>query len=180
MSSLGQIVSAPVMPLGKQQWYAVHTRPRHEKKAAQEIAAKGVGCFLPLVTERHHWSDRCKVIQTPLFSCYLFVTFDPVVTNRIAVLSTPGVLGFIGSNHQPTPIPQNEIDNVRAVLGSAAKFTDCPFLKVGQRVRIRGGALDGVEGILTARSGEDCLVISIDAIQRSLSLRIEGYNIEPA
>jgi hypothetical protein len=46
-------------------------------------------------------------------------------------------------------------------------------------VRIRSGALDGVEGILTARSGESTLVVSVDAIQRSLAVRIEGYDVEP-
>jgi transcription antitermination factor NusG len=53
-----------------------------------------------------------------------------------------------------------------------------PFLQVGQRIRIRGGALDGVEGIFQSRNGEDALVVSVNAIQRSLSVSIRGYNIE--
>jgi hypothetical protein len=55
-----------------------------------------------------------------------------------------------------------------------------PFLKIGQRVRIRGGALDGVEGILVSRNGNDTLVISVDAIQRSLAVSVQGYEVEPA
>ncbi len=55
-----------------------------------------------------------------------------------------------------------------------------PFLKIGQRVRIRSGALDGLEGILVSRNGDHTLVISIDAIQRSLAVRVEGYEVEPA
>lgn len=179
MCSVGQIVSPHLMPVCDEQWFAVQTRPRHEKKAAQEITSKGIVAFLPLVTERHHWSDRCKVVQTPLFSCYLFVALDPLLTNRIAVLSTPGVLGLVGSNHQPTPIAQAEIDSVRAVLDSAAKFTEHPFLKTGQRVRVRGGALDGVEGVLVGRRGEGGLLVSVEAIQRSLLVRIEGYDLRP-
>jgi hypothetical protein len=54
-----------------------------------------------------------------------------------------------------------------------------PFLKIGQRVRIRGGSLDGVEGILSARNGDDTLIVSVDAIQRSLAVRIQGYDVEP-
>jgi hypothetical protein len=53
-------------------------------------------------------------------------------------------------------------------------------LKIGQRVRIRGGSLDGVEGILTRFNGESGLVISIDGISRSLALRIEGYDVQAA
>jgi len=51
-------------------------------------------------------------------------------------------------------------------------------LKVGQRVRIRGGALDGLEGMFRSQDGDDTLVVSVDAIQRSLSIRIKGYCIE--
>jgi hypothetical protein len=51
-------------------------------------------------------------------------------------------------------------------------------LRVGQRIRVRGGALDGVEGIFQSRNGEDTLVVSVDAIQRSLSVSIKGYDVE--
>src|SRR5512146_157889 len=122
MSSVGQIVSPESMPPAHEQWYAVQTRPRHEKKAAEEIAKRGIATFLPLVTERRHWSDRCKLIHIPLFSCYLFVALDPVLTNRLAVLHTPGVLSLVGTNGQPTPIPPAEIESVRTVLSSAANF----------------------------------------------------------
>ncbi len=54
-----------------------------------------------------------------------------------------------------------------------------PFLKIGQRVRICSGALKGVEGILIARNGDRTLVVSVDVIQRSLAVRIEGYQVEP-
>ena len=55
-----------------------------------------------------------------------------------------------------------------------------PFLKIGQRVRIRGGALDGMEGILSSFQKDRYVVVSIDAIQRSLAVRIEGYDLEAA
>jgi transcription antitermination factor NusG len=58
-------------------------------------------------------------------------------------------------------------------------WTAHPFLKIGQRVRICSGALKGVEGILVARNGDRTLVVSVDVIQRSLAVRIEGYQVEP-
>jgi hypothetical protein len=54
----------------------------------------------------------------------------------------------------------------------------CPFLKVGQHVRIRGGALDSIEGILVARNGDRTVVISVEPIQRSLAVRIDDYQLE--
>jgi hypothetical protein len=52
-----------------------------------------------------------------------------------------------------------------------------PFLTAGQRVRIRGGCLDGLEGILKENDASH-LVISIESIQRSVAVQIEGYELE--
>ena len=64
------------------------------------------------------------------------------------------------------------------VVGGQMPWSSHPFLKIGQRVRIRSGALDGTEGILVSRNGDRTLVISVDAIQRSLAVRVEGYEVE--
>lgn len=80
---------------------------------------------------------------------------------------------------QGTPIPDAQIDAVQTLISQELPWSNHPFLKIGQRVRIRGGALDGVEGIFQARNGDTTLVISIDAIQRSMAVRIEGYDVEP-
>ena len=77
-----------------------------------------------------------------------------------------------------TPIPQEQIDAIQTLLANKWPFAAYPFLKIGQRVRIKSGALAGVEGVLVARSGERMLVISIDVIQRSMAVRIEGYDVE--
>jgi transcription antitermination factor NusG len=181
MSSLEQIgaYAVPSTLTKGQEWYALQTRARHEKRIAADLQNYGISAFLPLVTEVHRWSDRRKAVEVPLFSCYVFVQIELSPSERLLVLRTPGVLSFVGSNHCPAAISETEIDSVKAVLAGAAKFSSHPFLKVGQRVRIRGGALNGVEGILMARNGESGLVVSIDAIQRSLLVRIEGYEVEP-
>jgi transcription antitermination factor NusG len=69
---------------------------------------------------------------------------------------------------------------VRNLVESEIPWSAHPFLKIGQRVRICSGALNGVEGVLTSRNGDRTLVISVDAIQRSLAVRVEGYEVEPA
>ncbi len=180
MSNIQQIVQ-PISELPPTtQWFAVQTKPRHESRVAERIGAKGIPTFLPLITETHRWSDRRKKIHTPLFSCYVFVCLESQPESRLAVLRTPGVFGLVGPNNQPTAIPECEIDNIKALMASAEQFESYPFLKVGQRVRMRGGALDGVEGILVSRNNERGLIVSVDALQRSLCVRVEGYDVEPA
>jgi transcription antitermination factor NusG len=76
-------------------------------------------------------------------------------------------------------IPDAEILSVRRATQSGAAVEPIPYLTVGQRVRIRNGALQGLEGALLKIGRENCLVISVDLIQRSISIRIQGYEIEP-
>jgi transcription antitermination factor NusG len=161
-------------------WYALHTRPRHEKLVVQRLEERGVQTFLPIVSEVHRWSDRKKTVQLPLFSCYVFARFAATRMERLNVLRVGGVLALVGSRGEGSPIPDNQIDAVRAVLEGALPWSSHPFLKIGQRVRVRSGALDGLEGILVSRNSGDTLVISIDAIQRSLAVRVEGYQVEAA
>jgi transcription antitermination factor NusG len=157
----------------------VQTRARHEKVIAQRLRDRGVTTFLPLVREVHGWSDRRKTVELPLFGCYVFARILPRNEDRLRVLVVDGVLRFVGPGGQGIPIPEEQIEAVRKLVEEELPFCSHPFLKIGQRVRIRSGALNGVEGILVARSGEKTLVVSIDAIQRSMAVRIEGYDVEP-
>ena len=164
----------------RENWYAVQTRARHERVVVQRFRDKGLTTFLPLITEVRRWSDRKKSVELPLFSCYVFVKIMDSHEDRLKVLRTDSVFDFVGVPRQGTPIPDDQIDAVRTLVEERVNFQSFPFLKIGQRVRIRSGALDGVEGILVGRNGDRTLVVSIDAIQRSLSVRIEGYDLEPA
>ncbi len=161
-------------------WYAVHTHARHERVVVHKLKERGVETFLPTVTEVHRWSDRKKSVEMPLFSSYVFARFKDDRTERLNVLRVGGVLGLVGSRGEGTPIPDTQIDAIRILVERELPLSPCPFLKIGQRVRIRGGALEGLEGIFVARNGSHTLVISIDAIERSLAVRLEGYQVEAA
>jgi transcription antitermination factor NusG len=89
-----------------------------------------------------------------------------------------GVFGLVGAKGEGVPIPDDQIEAVRNLISGELPWSSHPFLKIGQRVRIRSGALNGLEGVLTSRNGDRTLVISVDAIQRSLAVRVEGYEVE--
>jgi len=160
-------------------WYAIQTRSRHEKVVERQLQGQGIEVFYPVVSQMHRWSDRRKMVESPLFAGYAFVRIAPSPEERVRVLKTHGVVQMVGKQGQGTPIPTEQIDAVQALVGSNTPFTEHVFLKVGQRVRVRGGSLDGVEGILVAQNGSRNLVISVAPIERSLSIRIEGYEVEP-
>jgi transcription antitermination factor NusG len=161
-------------------WFAVQTRPRHEKKVNLELREKGVHSFLPLHREKRRWSDRHRWIELPLFSQYLFVRVPISAESRAWVLKTTGVVQFVGAPGRGTPIPDEQIDSLQAIAAQRIPMTTHEFLRVGERVRIRGGALEGIEGILSAIMNDRSLVISVDLIQKSVAIRIDGFEVEPA
>jgi transcription antitermination factor NusG len=160
-------------------WYAVQTRARHEQVIAHRLREQGVTTFLPLITEVHRWSDRRKSVELPLFSCYVFVKLSTTGEQRLRVLRVDGVLKFVGARGRGIPIAETQIESIRTLIGQKIPWSAHPFLQIGQRVRVRGGSLDGVEGILVSRNEDNTLVVSVDAIQRSLAVRIQGYDVEP-
>jgi transcription antitermination factor NusG len=174
------VSSAVALPSAKPQfemWFALQTRYRFEKKVAAQLSGKGLEVFLPLRHENREWSDRQKLVSVPLFPGYAFVRSARSVALRLLVLQTAGVMGFVSFAGTAAVVPQKQIDDLRLVLSQAVPFALYPFLQVGQRVRIRGGCLDGVEGLLAQRE-KGKLVISIESIQRSLAVAIEGYEVE--
>lgn len=175
------LLAPAALAAGQQpQWFAVQTHARHEKKIAAELQWSGVTTFLPLVGRIHHWSDRRKLVELPLFPSYLFVHIPVVPEIQIRILHTSGVLQFVGTSGRGTPIPEWEVNSIRKLLASNVGFEPWGFLKLGQRVRIRGGCLDGVEGVLLAQNKDRRLVISVGLIQKSLAISVEGYDVEPA
>jgi transcriptional antiterminator NusG len=161
------------------QWFAVRTRSRHEKLVARQLEKQGIQAYLPVITKINQWSDRRKQVEEPLFSGYAFVRLNPTSVDRVRILQTQGVVSFVGVQGTGIPIPDQEIENINTLLASKVTYEERPYLHVGQRVRVCGGALDGLEGILTAENSDRSVVISIGLIQRSLSVRVAGYNVEP-
>ena len=160
-------------------WFALQTHARHEKIVEQRLRDRGIPTFLPIVRAVHRWSDRRKTVELPVFSCYVFAKLEPNRDERLRILVVEGVLRFVGACGQGIPIPEEQLDAVRKLMQNELTPRPYPFLKAGQRVRLRGGALDGVEGILVSQNADRTLVVSVDAIQRSMAVRIEGYDLEP-
>jgi transcription antitermination factor NusG len=159
-------------------WYALHTRVRHEKSVERRLRDRGMEVFLPTTLEVHRWSDRKKKVEVPLFSCYVFVRCALSAEDRTRVYQMESVHGFVGVRGASLPIPDEQIESIQKVLTESAGRSH-PFLKVGQRIRICGGAMDGVEGLFLSENGDHSLIISVDAIQRSMAVRIDGYDVEP-
>jgi transcription antitermination factor NusG len=157
-------------------WYALHIRSRHEKRVAERLGSQSLETFLPLHRSRHTWKNGVHVdVDLPLFPCYLFAR--ATLHDRIRLLQHPGVLGFAASSAKPTLISDEEISVLRTATESL-KAEPHPYLNNGDAVRIVAGPLVGMTGILTRRKQEYRVVLSIEAIMRSIVVEVSEFDIE--
>lgn len=168
------------LPAPDSHWFAVQTRPRHEKKVNSGLSERGISSFLPLYREKRRWSDRHQWVELPLFSQYLFVRVPISAESRVRVLQTPGVVQFVGAPGRGTTIPDEQIESLQAIVDQRIPMAPHEFIRVGERVRIRGGALHGIEGVVLAIRNERNFVVSVDLIEKSVAIRIQGFEVEPA
>jgi transcription antitermination factor NusG len=158
-------------------WYAAYTCANHEKRVCEQLTQRRLASFLPVYESVRRWGDRRMRLQLPLFPGYVFVRI-PLV-DRLHVLQVPGVVRLVGFNGCPSPLPEEEIEGLKAGLAAGVVAEPHPFLTVGRRVRIMGGPLEGRQGILLRRKGSLRVVLSIELIMRSVVVEVDESNVEP-
>jgi transcription antitermination factor NusG len=161
---------------GGPNWYALFVRYQHEKPVAVALSNKNYDVYLPLCNSTRSWQDRAKQLWLPLFPSYVFVR--EAMDRQLQILSTPGVIHIVRFGGRPAIISQDQLDAVRKILESHASVEPHPYLGCGDRVRVKSGALAGLEGILTRKKNRAQLVISMEMLGRSASVEIELANVE--
>jgi transcription antitermination factor NusG len=157
-------------------WYALYTAPRHEKYVAEQMNRRGIACFLPLYRSMRRWKDRRKELALVLFPGYVFVRI--VLQNRLQVLRLPGAVRLVGFNGQPAALPEEEIENLRNRLAGCRGVEPHPYLRVGRRIRVRSGPLEGLEGIIQRNKDRCRIVFSVHLIMRSVAVEVDESEVE--
>lgn len=158
-------------------WWAVYTRHQHEKVVATILSAKGFEVFLPLYDSTRQWKDRKMQLSMPLFPCYLFVRGDD--KRRLHIVTTPGVHMILCNGEAAVIVPEAEIQTIRKIVEGPFLVEPHPFLKCGERVRVKRGALEGVEGILVRKKNQCRLVLSVEMLEQSVGVEIDAASVEP-
>jgi transcription antitermination factor NusG len=159
-------------------WYAVSTVPRHEKRVNDRMADRAIETFLPLYRTTRQWKKRMPVtLELPLFPSYLFVRV--ALGSKGRVLSTPGVLSFVGNGRHAVSVPDGEIDALRRGIQEYATEPH-PYFAVGEKVRVKAGPLAGFTGTLLRQKTGTRVVLTIEAIMQGVAVEIDLANVEPA
>ena len=151
-------------------WIAVYTRPRHEKKVTTILNKKGFKVYLPLLKKRKKWSDRTKWVEFPLFKSYLFVYIE--LNKIILLLDTPGLTSIVKFGNSIAVIQDKKINAIKLMMEGGFTPEPLDYFICGDSVKVINGPLKGLVGEVIRKDRTDYLIIRIDAIQHSLSVKI--------
>lgn len=119
-------------------WYVVYTKPKWEKKVAQQLTQAGIECYCPLIVKIHQWSDRKKKVEVPLFNSYVFVHLTE--EERNLVFQSPGAVRYLFWLGKPAIVREEEINTIKTWLDKPNKgdLTIAPF-QVGDKITLESG-----------------------------------------
>jgi len=165
-------------------WYALYTKSRHEDTAEAGLQLKAYRTYLPKIEVWSRRKDRRKKIRTPLFSGYLFLHVQDLTNEaKVDILKTHGVVRILGKPNSPvpSPVPEDQIEAIKRILDAEVEIIPYQYPRLGERTRIIDGPFRGIEGIVKATDyKKNLFVVSIDLLQRSVAIKLEGFQIERA
>ena len=157
-------------------WHALYTRHQHEKLVQQILIEKGFETFLPLYQAIHQWKDRVRKLWLALFPSYVFIRGG--LDRRLDIVTTTGFHSIVSDGEQPGVVTATEIEAIRQLVETRLPVEPHPFLKVGDRMRVKSGPLAGFEGILVRKKNQCRLVLSIELLQQAVATEVDGYQVE--
>lgn len=158
-------------------WYALRVKSNREWITTEALKGKGFQVCLPLYRERARGAGRNQMVDLPLFPGYLFCNFD--VSNRLPILTVPGVVQIVSLGKTPQPVDETEMAAILAVIESGLPVRPTPSLPVGQHVLLDRGPLAGVEGVIVAHKNQEQFIVSVGLLLRSIAVTVEREWISP-
>ena len=156
-------------------WWVMRTRTRQEKSLARDLIKHEIPFYLPQVHKTSVVRGRRRTSFLPLFSGYLFMFGDEqeryrsMTTNRVA---------------QALPVTdqqelRQDLSQIFRLIQAKAPLTIESRLKPGDRVRVKSGPFEGVEGTVVSRCRRSRIVVAVRLIQQGVSLEVDDFQLEP-
>ena len=156
------------------QWWVLHTRARHEKVVAEALARKSITHYLPLVSIQRTYA-KCRVtVQLPLFPGYMFLCGGDNAYET--ALKTNRIVNILQVEDQDQF--RTELTQVCKVVNLGTKVDVFKALRKGQRCRITGGSLMGLEGIVLRRGRHCRMYLCVTMLGQSAVVEVDGALLE--
>jgi len=146
-------------------WYVLYTKPRYEKKVTVKLMELGIEAYCPMLTLKHQWSDRKKVVSTPLISSCVFIQSNE--KDRGNVFQVPGAVRYLFWLGKPAIVKNAEIEAMQKWLQGEIIDAKVENLQPGDKYSILAGPFEGKEGIVQQITKNRVQIILVD-----LSLKI--------
>ena len=128
-------------------WYVIYTKPKWEKKVAEQLAEAGIDCYCPLITQIRQWSDRKKKVEVPLFNSYVFVQLDE--SERNSVFQSAGVVRYLFWLGKPAIVRHEEIEVIKKWLNTSdAADVMVDRYKIGDAIQLESGPFSAQKAIV--------------------------------
>ncbi len=160
-------------------WYLVYTKPKMENTAIRNLERQGYSTYLPVVNCIRRRAGRKLTGIEPMFPRYLFINLETGVDDWGPIRSTLGVSGMVRFGSQTARVPESLI-RVLQDRANESGVIDIPTeeLKSGQKVTIRGGAMEGLTAVFQARSGKDRVLLLLDIAGTTARISLDEDQIE--
>ena len=157
-------------------WFAVYTVPQHEKSVVKHLDLREIESFLPVYETARVWKNRQRMkLILPLFPTYLFVHIN--FRERAKVLQSPGVLQIVGDRGYAY-IPDSEVEFLRSDF-CRQRIEPYRDLVIGEKVSIKGGAMQGLQGTLVRKNKSMRFVLTVELINQNASIQVDAEDLEP-
>ena len=128
-------------------WYVIYTKPKWEKKVAEQLAEVGIESYCPLITQVRQWSDRKKKVEVPLFNSYVFVRLED--SDRNLVFQSPGAVRYLFWLGKPAIVRDEEIAIIKKGLdGSGSCDVSLHPFQVGDTIALQSGPFSNQAAIV--------------------------------
>lgn len=149
-------------------WYAVHTKPKQEKRALENLEFQGFECFLPLLEVEKVRRGKVQRVVEPMFSRYLFIRLNETTQNWGPIRYTLGVSKLVSFGPHPAKVPTQLIDVLREAPPAEIERLFSP----GDAVLIVEGPLKGLEATYQAHDGEMRAMVLVDLLGQPQKLKM--------
>ena len=158
-------------------WLAAYTRSNHERQVARQLGQKNLEYLLPTYHRMVRWTDRIKRVEIPLFPSYIFVHICE--SERVSLLETVGILHLVSSAGALAVLEDEDIARIQSCCLGSGDVEPHPYLRIGNRVRVKHGPFIGWVGTLLEKQNSRRLIVSIDQIMKSISINLHAADVEP-
>lgn len=152
-----------------------HTKPRCEKKFAALLTTEGIEHYLPLIETVRRYASKTERFQKPLFPGYVFIQSSNEVYGRLYQQDL--LVRLLPIENQATFLRQ--LEQVRVIVASGLALALQPLLKRGARVRVTGGPLYGIEGVVDNPQNPGGIVVAIDVLRQGVHVRLPLELLQP-